>query len=55
MNLFAVGAGESTNVFWDYYTYEPGSFAGFYKGIAIVCTLLVILMAMDYVPVIKGY
>lgn len=47
--------GGTTGVFWDYYTYAPGSFAGFYKGLALVATVLVILMGCIYLPVVKDY
>tara|TARA_R110002096_G_scaffold316010_12_gene510385 strand:+ start:13766 stop:15253 length:1488 start_codon:yes stop_codon:yes gene_type:complete len=41
--------------FWDYYTYDEGSFAGFFKGIALIATIIVIFMSMDYHGVIQDY
>lgn len=50
----ATALGED-GIFWQFYTYEPGSFAGFYKGIALITTILVLLMSMEYFPVLKNY
>ncbi len=52
LNFFVQG-GEGG--FWNYYTYDKGSFAGFFKGIALIATILVILMSMDYQKVIQDY
>jgi len=55
LNFVAHGGDESENVFWKYYTYAEGSFAGFYKGIALFATAIVLLMAMDFMPVLRSY
>jgi len=52
MNFSATG-GEGG--FWDYYTYAPGSFAGFYKGLALLATMFFILLGMEYVGVVEHY
>ncbi|MFT5465325.1 MAG: NADH-quinone oxidoreductase subunit N [Verrucomicrobiales bacterium] len=54
MNLSATGANGSESVFWNFYTYEAGSFAGFYKGIAIFTTIMVLLMSLEYHPVLRS-
>jgi len=41
--------------FWNYYTYETGSFAGFYKGLALLATMLVLFMSRLYLPVVRSY
>lgn len=41
--------------FWELYTYEPGSFAGFYKGLALLATLFFMLIGIEYVGVVKSY
>ncbi len=41
--------------FWTFYTYDEGSFAGFFKGIALIATIIVILMSMDYHGVVQEY
>lgn len=45
----------SESIFWQFYTFEPDSFAGFYKGIALFTTMMLLLMAMEYQPVLKSY
>lgn len=52
LNFFARG-GEGG--FWDYYTYGAGSFAGFYKGLTLLATMLVLLMSLEYLPVVRSY
>lgn len=41
--------------FWKYYTYAPGSLAGFFKGLALASAFLVILMSGEYLPVVRQY
>lgn len=41
--------------FWNYYTYGAGSFAGFYKGLALLATILVLVMSREYLPVVRDY
>ncbi len=55
LNFVAHGADGSDRAIWNFYTYEQGSFAGFYKGIALFATMLVLLMSMDYMPVVRSY
>lgn len=58
-NLFAIGpddGGDSpwtTWPLWDFYVYD--SLARFYKGFAMVATILVILMAIDYRPILARF
>lgn len=55
LNFVAKGGEESANLIWKYYAYGPGTFAGFYKGIALFATLIVLLMGMDFMPVLRSY
>lgn len=41
--------------FWNYYVYGGKSFAGFYKALAILATMLVLLMNLEYLPVLRLY
>ena len=43
----------STHPFWTFYA-EDG-LAMFFKGLALVCTLIVLLMSVDFAPVLKRY
>lgn len=52
LNLSAKG-GEGG--FWELYTYAPGSFAGFYKGLALLGTAFFLLLGLEYVGVVKHY
>ena len=52
MNFHAKG-GEGG--FWNYYTYEAGSFAGFYKGLALLGTMFFILLGMEFTSVIRDF
>jgi len=45
--------GESAGIIWKFYTAD--SLAMFYKGMAIVCTILVLVLAIEYRPVLEGY
>lgn len=56
MNFSAQGATAlgQDGVFWKFYTYEEGSYAGLYKGIAIFTTIMVLLMSMEYHSVLRS-
>lgn len=46
-------AADSTHAFWTFYA-EDG-LAMFFKGLALICTLIVLLMSVDFAPVLKRY
>ncbi len=50
---FSAKGGEGQ--FWEFYTYAPGSFAGFYKGLALLGTMFFMLLGLEYVGVVKSY
>ena len=41
--------------YWDFFTFGEQTFAGFFKGIALITTMIVILMGVNYLKVIKKY
>ncbi len=51
--LFVVNPTPGTSPFWQFYTAD--SLALTYKGIALVCTMLVLILGLDYIPVLEKY
>jgi NADH-quinone oxidoreductase subunit N len=49
---FVCGCGGSTP-FWSFYTDDK--LALFYKGLALICTIIVLILSLDYVPVLERY
>ena len=39
--------------FWKFYS--PDSIALFYKGLAILCTIVVLILSLDYAPVLEKF
>ena len=56
-NFFAVGPKEGSAMadwpLWNFYQFD--SLARFYKGFALVCTILVLLMAMDFRSILSRF
>src|SRR6478735_4501848 len=51
--LFFVDRTPGTSVFWQFYTAD--SLAMTYKSIAILTTLLVLILGLDYIPVLEKF
>jgi len=51
--LFFVDRTPGTSVFWQFYTAD--SLAMTYKGIALLTTILVLLLGLDYIPVLEKF
>jgi len=43
----------TSHPFWSFYSADR--LAIFYKGLAILCTIFVLVIALDYLPILKGY
>ena len=48
--LFFVNTTPGTSSFWQFYAAD--SLAMTYKAIALVCTILVLILGLDYIPVL---
>lgn len=59
LSFFAIGpdakpdAGWASWHLWEFYKFD--SLARFYKGFALVCTILVVLMALDFRPILARF
>ena len=51
--LFFVNTTPGTSSFWQFYTAD--SLAMTYKAIALVCTILVLILGLDYIPVLEKF
>ncbi len=51
--LFFVNPAPGASPFWQFYTAD--SLALTYKGIALVCTMLVLILGLDYIPVLEKF
>ncbi|MGB1130600.1 MAG: NADH-quinone oxidoreductase subunit N [Haloferula sp.] len=51
--LAETGAGWESWPLWNFYNFDP--LARFYKGFALVCTILVLLMAIDYRSILSRF
>ena len=44
---------EGSTAFWSFYTADK--LALFYKGLALLCTIIVLILSLDYVPVLEKF
>jgi len=52
LNLRATGGTEG--VFWQYYAYGPGTFAAFFKGLALLATVFFLLLGMHSMQALRA-
>ncbi len=59
LSFFAKGPADAPDssvagwALWDFYAFDP--LARFYKGFALVCTILVVLMSLDFSKILKRF
>lgn len=51
--FFAASHAPETTGFWSFYTADK--LALFYKGISLLCTIIVLIIALDYIPVLEQF
>jgi NADH-quinone oxidoreductase subunit N len=51
--LFAVRDCQCTSAFWSFYSADK--LALFYKGLALLCTIIVLIISVDYAPVLEQF